>query len=73
VDGSWAYLGSANFDPLSFRRNHELGMVVQTCPLVCDVEEQLFRPDLQSDWELRQPLPTCLKDYLCEMLFSLCL
>jgi cardiolipin synthase len=73
MDDCWAYVGTANFDPLSFRRNHELGLVVCSCPLVHDIEEQLFLPDFCPEWELKQPLAISPRDCLDELLSSLCL
>jgi cardiolipin synthase len=73
MDGCWAYIGTANFDPLSLRRNHELGLVVCACPLVTELQSELFLPDFCPEWELTKPLPCSPRDYLCEMLSSLCL
>lgn len=73
VDGCWAYLGSGNFDPLSLRRNLEMGITVSDCPLVKELEQTVFEPDLKSEWELRQPLPASACDYLCELFASFCL
>ena len=47
VDGCWAYLGSGNFDPLSLRRNLEMGITISDCPLVEEVEQTVFEPDLR--------------------------
>jgi cardiolipin synthase len=73
VDGCWAYLGSGNFDPLSLRRNLEMGIAVSDCPLVQEVEQTLFLPDLREDWELKEPLGLSPGDYLCEAFASFCL
>jgi cardiolipin synthase len=73
VDGCWAYLGSGNFDPLSLRRNLEMGIAVSDCPLVQEVEQTLFVPDLREDWELKKPLTVSPADYLCEVFASFCL
>jgi cardiolipin synthase len=71
VDGSWAYLGTGNFDPLSMRWNRELGLAVHAGPLIGSMEECLFEPDLRPEWELRKPFPLSRKDYLGEILSSL--
>ncbi len=68
VDGCWAYMGSGNFDTLSLRRNHELGVVFGPGPIVNDLEQILFQPDFNPDWELRAPLPLTLEDYAYEMI-----
>jgi cardiolipin synthase len=69
ADGNWAYLGSGNFDPLSLRWNRELGLVASgPCPLVTDVEARLFAADFRPEWELKQPLPVGVMDYLAEAL-----
>ena len=73
IDGCWAYLGTANFDPLSLRRNHELGLIVRACPLVAEVQAELFEPDFRPEWELTRPLPCAPEDYICEMFSSFCL
>jgi cardiolipin synthase len=73
IDGCWAYLGSGNYDALSFRHNCELGMVIGAGPVLSELEEHVFGTDLCPDWELTQPLRVTLTDYLGEMLMCLCL
>lgn len=73
VDGCWAYLGTGNFDPLSLRKNHELGVAIGPGPLVAELEQRIFGNDLRPEWELREALPLTTKDYLCEMMASFCL
>ncbi len=73
VDGRWAYLGTGNFDPLSLHRNREIGLAVAAGPLLDEIEQRLFLPDLRPEWELREPLPVSLGDYAAEFLLSLCL
>ena len=68
VDGCWAYLGSGNFDSLSLRRNHELGVVFGPGPFVDELSETLFQADFNPDWELRAPIPLTIEDYAYEML-----
>lgn len=68
VDGCWAYLGSGNFDLLSLRRNHELGVVFGPGPFLAELEGTLFQRDFNPDWELHAPLPLTTKDYAYEML-----
>jgi cardiolipin synthase A/B len=71
VDGNWAYVGTANFDPLSLRHNRELGLAFCAGPVIADLEERLFLPDFKDEWELREPLPVAAVDYLCEVIGSL--
>lgn len=71
VDGCWAYLGSGNFDLLSLRRNHELGVVFAPGPVVQELETTLFQPDFNPDWELHDPLPLTCEDYYYELLAAL--
>ncbi len=71
VDGAWAYIGTANFDALSLRHNRELGVVLAAGSAIAELEEKLFAADFRDEWELREPLPVTVKDYLCEVLASL--
>jgi cardiolipin synthase len=70
VDGRWAYLGTGNFDSLSLRHNRELGLAVGAGPLIAELEERLFLADLRPEWELTEPLPLSVKDYLAEAVAS---
>jgi cardiolipin synthase len=71
VDGCWAYLGSGNFDLLSLRRNHELGVIFGPGPIVNELEAILFQPDFNPNWELHAPLPLTCEDFAYEMLAAL--
>jgi cardiolipin synthase len=73
VDGCWAYLGSGNFDPLSLRRNLEMGITISDCPLVEEVERTVFEPDLRPEWELKEAVPASACDYFCELFAAFCL
>jgi cardiolipin synthase len=73
ADGCWLYLGSGNFDPLSLRCNHELGVIFRDGPVIAEAEQRLFRTDFQTARELTEPLPVCCTDYLYELLASLVL
>jgi cardiolipin synthase len=73
VDGCWAYLGSGNFDLLSLRRNHEIGIVLGPGPVVTELEETLFLADFNPEWELHEPLPLSIQDYAYEMLADILL
>jgi cardiolipin synthase len=73
VDGCWAYLGSGNFDPLSLRRNLEMGITISDCPLVEEVEQTVFEPDLRAEWEVKEPVPASACDYICELFAAFCL
>jgi cardiolipin synthase len=67
VDGTWAYLGTGNFDDLSLRHNRELGLTLSDGPTVQDLERCLFEPDFDSRYELTTPLPVTPLDYLAEL------
>src|SRR5206468_3467570 len=69
VDGCWAYVGTGNFDALSFRHNYEIGLALGG-PVVADLEGCLFEPDFCPGWELKEPLPVTAGDYLCEWVAS---
>jgi cardiolipin synthase len=73
VDGCWAYIGTGNFDRLSLRQDYELGVVISDGPIIAEVEENVFHPDLRAEWELKQPLPLSPIDYFYEMVASPCL
>jgi cardiolipin synthase len=73
VDGCWAYLGTGNFDPLSLRRNHELGLVLRAGSVVTEAEERLFQADLRPEWEMTEPFPVSIKDYFWELVSCLLL
>jgi cardiolipin synthase len=68
VDGAWAYVGTGNFDHLSFRHNTEVGLALSSCPLIAELEERLFLPDFCPLWELKEPVPLKPGDYLAELL-----
>jgi cardiolipin synthase len=70
VDGRWAYLGTGNYDNLSFRRNSEIGLAVDAGPIVALLEEKLFQSDFRPEWEVKEPLPVNLGDLACELLAS---
>ncbi len=68
IDGCWAYMGSGNFDLLSLYRNHELGIVFGPGPIIQDLEQTLFIPDFNPEYELHAPLPLTAEDYAYELL-----
>ncbi len=68
VDGCWAYLGSGNFDLLSLYRNHELGVIFGPGPFLEELNQRVFQPDFNPDWELHAPLPLTAVDYAYELL-----
>lgn len=68
IDGCWGYLGSGNFDLLSLHRNHELGVVFGPSPILEAINQVLFQPDFNPDWEVRSPLPLTAADYAYELL-----
>lgn len=70
VDGVWAYTGTGNFDNLSLRHNHELGLAVSDGPVIRELEERVFLPAFRPEWELAEPLPVSPLDYLYELIAS---
>jgi cardiolipin synthase len=73
VDGLWAYIGTGNLDPLSLRHNNELGLSISGSPMIGDLEQRLFLPDMRPEWEMSNPLPLSFDDWLSEWVASLCL
>ena len=71
VDGVWAYTGTANFDPLSMRHDHELGLAVSAGPVIAELEQRVFCADFRPEWELHAPLPLSAGDRAAELLASL--
>jgi cardiolipin synthase len=71
VDGVWAYTGTANFDPLSMRHDHELGLAVSAGPVIAELEQRVFLADFRPEWELHEPLPLTHGDRAAELLASL--
>ncbi len=68
VDGRWAYTGSANFDPLSLRRNHEIGLAIEAGAGIGELEGGLLRPDFRPEWELTAELPLSVIDRMAAWL-----
>jgi cardiolipin synthase len=73
VDGCWAYLGTGNFDALSFRHNREMAVAVSGGTLITELEERVFAADFRPEWELHEPLPLTWHDYFSELVASLAL
>lgn len=57
ADGVWAYIGTANFDELSFRNNREIGLSVTNRALVSQLNASLFLHDMAVSQELTALLP----------------
>ena len=55
IDGCWGYLGSGNFDLLSLHRNHELGVVFGSGPILAEINQVLFQPDLNQESGADEP------------------
>ncbi len=70
VDGCWAYVGTGNFDPLSLRKNHEVGVVIETGPVIAEMEQRVFRADFRPEWEMHERLHLSLSDYFDEVIAS---
>jgi cardiolipin synthase len=72
IDG-WAYVGTGNFDTLSLRRNHEVGLLLAPGPVVAELEERLFLTDFRPGCELHGPLPLSPADRAAAVLAALAL
>ena len=57
ADGTWAYLGTGNFDELSLRNNREVGLSIAGDDLVRQLDATLFLPDMAASEELHALLP----------------
>ncbi len=57
VDGTLAYIGTANFDDLSLRNNREVALTVHGPDLIRQIDEGLFLRDMADSEKLRAPLP----------------
>ena len=73
VDSRWAYIGTGNFDSLSFRRNCEIGLAIGAGAVIAELEQRLFVADFRPEWEVTAPLTVNLGDYACELLATLVL
>ena len=73
VDGAWALIGSANWDPRSLRLNFELDVecydagVARDLDALIDARLRLARPVTLRDMD-RRPLPLRLRDGLARLL-----
>lgn len=57
VDGTWAYLGTGNFDELSLRNNREAGLAIATPAAVGALDRALFGPDMAASQPITSLLP----------------
>jgi cardiolipin synthase len=57
VDGTWAYIGTGNFDELSLRNNREVGLTVRGPDLIHAIDANLFARDMADSEELHALLP----------------
>ena len=63
----WACVGSANFDKLSFQVNREVNLATSHEPVVNDLLERLFIPDLARSTEIRETLDVTVQARLLEL------
>jgi cardiolipin synthase len=71
VDGLWAYMGTGNFDRLSLRHNHEMGMAIGSGPLIQQLEERVFLADFRPEWEVTDRIRVRINDYVKALVASL--
>ncbi len=57
VDGTFAYIGTGNFDELSLRNNREVSLTVRGPELIREIDENLFLRDMATSEELHALLP----------------
>ena len=63
----WACMGSANFDKLSLQVNREVNLATSHKPVVDDLLERLFIPDLARSTEIDEALPVTVQSRLLEI------
>jgi cardiolipin synthase A/B len=69
ADG-WVCFGSANFDALSLRLNHEANIASSDPVFANEFRQQLFDADFARSRELKQPLSVEWSDYLADSLLT---
>ena len=57
VDGTFAYIGTGNFDELSLRNNREVSLTVRGPDLIREIDENLFLRDMATSEEIHALLP----------------
>jgi cardiolipin synthase len=62
----WACVGSANFDKLSFQVNREVNLATSHEPVVNELLDQLFIPDLARSTEITESLELTIQAHLLE-------
>jgi phosphatidylserine/phosphatidylglycerophosphate/cardiolipin synthase-like enzyme len=67
VYDGWACFGSANYDKLSFRVNYEVNLATSHQPVVKELINRLFIPDIRASHELKEELPVRAGDFLLEL------
>ncbi len=63
----WACVGSANFDKLSFQVNREVNLATSHEPVVNELLDRLFIPDLARSTEITEMLDLTVQARLLEM------
>ncbi len=67
VFDGWACVGSANFDKLSFQVNREVNLATSHEPVVNELLERLFIPDLARSTEINEMLNLTVQARLMEI------
>ena len=67
VFDGWACVGSANFDKLSFQVNREVNLATSHKPVVNELLERLFIPDLARSTEINEMLNLTVQARLMEI------
>ncbi|MDX1405446.1 MAG: phosphatidylserine/phosphatidylglycerophosphate/cardiolipin synthase family protein [Woeseiaceae bacterium] len=67
VFDGWACVGSANFDKLSFQVNREVNLATSHQPVVNELLERLFIPDLARSTEITEELALTMQARIFEI------
>jgi cardiolipin synthase len=67
VFDGWACVGSANFDKLSFQVNREVNLATSHAPVVNELLERLFMPDLARSTEITEMMDLTMQARFFEL------
>lgn len=70
VADGWATFGSANFNKLSLRTNHECNLATSDPGIVGELARDLFEVDFAKSYELKEPLEVSWTDELADSILG---
>ena len=70
VADGWATFGSANFNKLSLRTNHELNLATSSSAIVSALARDLFAVDFAKSHELTEPIEVSWTDELADAILT---